>query len=149
MKSMAFWAGSFSCGILRHAVGFAEGDRREAVAIEPDAAVGVVVERHEQVAVFFLALDEEVEAAADHVLVLKLAVVVARPLKRDHRQGGGGRVAGELRVLGKALQPPAAVGRLIAGQERQAALDRFFGLRRGAAAAARRLVAACGERRGW
>ena len=50
-------------GVLRHAVGLAQGDGRDAVAVEPR----VLRAAGEQVAVGLLVLDQPVDSLADHV----------------------------------------------------------------------------------
>ena len=124
----------FEVRVLRHPVGFAQGQRGQRVTVQPDALIGRFIHRQEQVAVGLLALEQIVDAAAHDVGVLVLAVAVARALEGQQGQGGRPGVRHQrCRLAGDALQAPTAVGRLLPHQEIQPQVDRLFGQRRRAA----------------
>ena len=62
--------------VARHAHRLADCDRRDAMAVEPGAAVGEVVGREKEIAVGLLNREQKLEAAADGVAVAAVEVIV-------------------------------------------------------------------------
>ena len=89
MKLSARCAGSRKPFFARHAVGLAERDRRDAVAVEP----AILRAADKQIAVRLLIADQEIDPAGDDQPMLAVGVRVAGAQKRQQRQAGAGRVA--------------------------------------------------------
>ncbi len=123
--------------VVRHAVGLAQGDRGNRLAVHrPVAQVVAVGNQHAPA-------QQVIQAAADRVLVLALSVRIAGAQERQQCQAGGRRRAGlgaGVRTVvqtgvGRVIEVPASVGPLMGQKPSQAALDRLLALRRAAAVA--------------
>ena len=108
--------------VARHRVGFAEGDRRQPVGIQPALlliqASALLRDLHPR--------DQVVKPRVDHLLVLALLVRLAGPQKGEDRHRGG-RVArldqaARIAALAAAIRAerviegPAAIGHLVPGE---------------------------------
>src|SRR5690606_4469047 len=87
-------------GIARHAIRFAERERRDAMAVEPKLR-GRVASLREDVAPLPLLLHQIVEAPLNRTLVLVAEVIVTRPQERQQRKPRDRAVGFHRRELGR------------------------------------------------
>ena len=120
--------------ILRHSVGFAEGDGRQGVRVQLDEWVRGRSGVDEHHALVVLVQDQVIQSGLHVGGVLKILVVIASALKRQQRQSGGCSVGLDLNLFGvETFETPAAVGELVSSQEAEPQLDRSLGLGAGSA----------------
>ena len=119
----------FQPRILRHAVRFAQRDRRHAVAVQPDKLRTVC----KQVAGFFLALNKPLQTSRDFVLILPRTMRMSGSKKRQQCQARRCRVRLKTSMpqaimvfAVELVNAPVAGCKLVTGQPLQTSLNRLF-----------------------